>query len=285
MLFSLIYYFIFGLILFFLIDYIKLKNKTFNSFLPIILIYLVVISSLITNKDILNNIYLVVVVEFFIRLFYNLVVLTNDNDENLKFIYEYILYIICSLILNNIFINKVDNVFLEGESLKIVVWILVVLYLFKNIDIFNISSVTEEHILDNSKYREYIVTNYARFKNLYNNDIEVESSIFKNLLYAMMIYEDKKKNKFLRSIDNLFVGKFNKEYKMGIMQVPSKVYLTDLESIKIAINKLNKTYTKYFISDDDILINKMLKDYYKDDLIIKNVTYIYNVIKEFIELK
>lgn len=285
MFFSLIYYFIFGLILFFLIDYIKLKNKTFNSFLPIILIYLVVISSIITNKDILNNIYLVVVVEFFIRLFYNLVVLTKDNDENLKFIYEYILYIVCSLILNNIFINKVDNVFLEGESLKIVVWILIVLYLFKNIDIFNISSVTEEHIVDNSKYREYIVTNYAKFKNLYNNDIEIESSIFKNLLYAMMIYEDKKKNKFLRSIDNLFVGKFNKEYKMGIMQVPSKVYLTDLESIKIAINKLNKTYTKYFISDDDILINKMLKDYYKDDLIIKNVTYIYSVIKEFIELK
>ena len=190
-----------------------------------------------------------------------------------------------SLIINNVFINKVDNIFLGGESLKIVVWILIILYLYQNIKIIDNPVIIEEKPIDNSKYREYIVTNYAKFKNLYNNEIDTDNSLLKNLLYAIMIYEDKKRNKYLRAIDNLFIGKINKLYKVGIMQVPSKIYLTDVESIKIVENKLIKIYNKYLIADELTMVNKILKDYYKDDLIVNNVTYIYNVINNFLSLR
>ena len=100
-----------------------------------------------------------------------------------------------------------------------------------------------------------------------------------------MIYEDKKRNKYLRAIDNLFIGKINKLYKVGIMQVPSKIYLTDVESIKIVENKLIKIYNKYLIADELTMVNKILKDYYKDDLIVNNITYIYNVINNFLSLR
>ena len=280
MVINLAYYLIFGLILFFIINYIKMKDKSIKNFLPIILIYIIIISGIIANKDINTNIFLVVVVEFFIRLISNL--LSNDNDDNLRFIYEYVLYILMSLIINNVFINKVDNIFLGGESLKIVVWILIILYLYQNIKIIDNPVIIEEKPIDNSKYREYIVTNYAKFKNLYNNEIDTDNSLLKNLLYAIMIYEDKKRNKYLRAIDNLFIGKINKLYKVGIMQVPSKIYLTDVESIKIVENKLIKIYNKYLIADELTMVNKILKDYYKDDLIVNNVTYIYNVINNFL---
>lgn len=283
MIVNLAYYLIFGLILFFIINYIKMKDKSIKNFLPIILIYIIIISGIIANKDINTNIFLVVVVEFFIRLISNL--LSNDNDDNLKFIYEYVLYIVMSLIINNVFINKVDNIFLGGESLKIVVWILIILYLYQNIKIIDNPVIIEEKPIDNSKYREYIVTNYAKFKNLYNNEIDTDNSLLKNLLYAIMIYEDKKRNKYLRAIDNLFIGKINKLYKVGIMQVPSKIYLTDVESIKIVENKLIKIYNKYLIADELTMVNKILKDYYKDDLIVNNVTYIYNVINNFLSLR
>ena len=283
MIVNLAYYLIFGLILFFIINYIKMKDKGIKNFLPIILIYIIIISGIIANKDINTNIFLVVVVEFFIRLISNL--LSNDNDDNLRFIYEYVLYILMSLIINNVFINKVDNIFLGGESLKIVVWILIILYLYQNIKIIDNPVIIEEKPIDNSKYREYIVTNYAKFKNLYNNEIDTDNSLLKNLLYAIMIYEDKKRNKYLRAIDNLFIGKINKLYKVGIMQVPSKIYLTDVESIKIVENKLIKIYNKYLIADELTMVNKILKDYYKDDLIVNNVTYIYNVINNFLSLR
>lgn len=283
MVINLAYYLIFGLILFFIINYIKMKDKSVKNFLPIILIYIIIISGIIANKDINTNIFLVVVVEFFIRLISNL--LSNDNDDNLRFIYEYVLYIVMSLIINNVFINKVDNIFLGGESLKIVVWILIILYLYQNIKIIDNPVIIEEKPIDNSKYREYIVTNYAKFKNLYNNEIDTDNSLLKNLLYAIMIYEDKKRNKYLRAIDNLFIGKINKLYKVGIMQVPSKIYLTDVESIKIVENKLIKIYNKYLIADELTMVNKILKDYYKDDLIVNNVTYIYNVINNFLSLR
>lgn len=283
MVINLAYYLIFGLILFFIINYIKMKDKSIKNFLPIILIYIIIISGIIANKDINTNIFLVVVVEFFIRLISNL--LSNDNDDNLRFIYEYVLYILMSLIINNVFINKVDNIFLGGESLKIVVWILIILYLYENIKIIDNPVIIEEKPIDNSKYREYIVTNYAKFKNLYNNEIDTDNSLLKNLLYAIMIYEDKKRNKYLRAIDNLFIGKINKLYKVGIMQVPSKIYLTDVESIKIVENKLIKIYNKYLIADELTMVNKILKDYYKDDLIVNNVTYIYNVINNFLSLR
>lgn len=283
MVINLAYYLIFGLILFFIINYIKMKDKSIKNFLPIILIYIIIISGIIANKDINTNIFLVVVVEFFIRLISNL--LSNDNDDNLRFIYEYVLYILMSLIINNVFINKVDNIFLGGESLKIVVWILIILYLYQNIKIIDNPVIIEEKPIDNSKYREYIVTNYAKFKNLYNYEIDTDNSLLKNLLYAIMIYEDKKRNKYLRAIDNLFIGKINKLYKVGIMQVPSKIYLTDVESIKIVENKLIKIYNKYLIADELTMVNKILKDYYKDDLIVNNVTYIYNVINNFLSLR
>ena len=155
MVINLAYYLIFGLILFFIINYIKMKDKSIKNFLPIILIYIIIISGIIANKDINTNIFLVVVVEFFIRLISNL--LSNDNDDNLRFIYEYVLYILMSLIINNVFINKVDNIFLGGESLKIVVWILIILYLYQNIKIIDNPVIIEEKPIDNSKYREYIV--------------------------------------------------------------------------------------------------------------------------------
>ncbi len=280
---NLAYYLVFGLVLFFIINYLKMKDKSIKNFLPIILIYIIIISGVINNKDVSSNIFLVVVVEFFLRLISNL--LTSDNDDNLKFIYDYAFYIIISLIVNNVFINQVDSVFLAGDALKIVIWILIILYLYQNLKIIDNPVIIEEKPIDNSKYREYIVTNYAKFKNLYNNEIDTDNSLLKNLLYAIMIYEDKRRNKYLRAIDNFFVGKINKLYKVGIMQVPSKIYLTDVESIKIVENKLTKIYNKYLIADESTMVNKILKDYYKDELIVNNVTYIYNVINNFLSLR
>ena len=82
---NLAYYLVFGLVLFFIINYLKMKDKSIKNFLPIILIYIIIISGVINNKDVSSNIFLVVVVEFFLRLISNL--LTSDNDDNLKFIY------------------------------------------------------------------------------------------------------------------------------------------------------------------------------------------------------
>ena len=94
-----------------------------------------------------------------------------------------------------------------------------------------------------------------------------------------MIYENKKRSKLLRKIDN-FNYKINGGIKkLGIMQVESKKFITDSESINITYKKITKLYDKYNKKKDKNVSIKVLDDYLKEES--NNVKYIYEVIKKF----
>lgn len=283
---ALIYYFLLALILFFVINYLDIRTKGRVSNIIISLIYLVVISVFIQEtwiKQITNNVYLVIVLEMLIRLFYVYCFKESKKEELDLFLGRYLLTIVLGLIVNIGFINEVEKVLPTGEALKILVWGLIILYCYSIRKYFDFKDKQEiKKKLENHVNREEILSKYVKLKINYNTDIKVKNKKLINLIYAMMVYEDKKRNKFLRKIDNFFFGKLVKVSKLGIMQVESKTFITDSESVIIVSKKLDKMYDNLKVKKNFVM--DILNNYYKDKEKLEEIEEIYQLIVEFSKL-
>ena len=93
-----------------------------------------------------------------------------------------------------------------------------------------------------------------------------------------MIYQNHKRSPFLRKYD-YFMFRLNGDSRpLGIMQVNSNQYISDIESIEITKKILEKNCYKNQKSKVMREIPEVLKDYSKDSL---SIQYIYDVIKKF----
>ena len=214
---------------------------------------------------------------FFVMLtdiIYNTYIVDRDFfDNDSGGIYYYIGLVITGFIINQEFINKVNNVFLSGNEFRLVLWLLIIVYfynLFKNEKILQRKDSKEKKVMSVNN----ILNNYAKFKYTYYDDCDHDNKVISNILYAIMIYEDNNKNKVRRNIDN-FMFKINgKKNKLGIMQVESKKFISDSESIDIAYKKVLKIYNSTKTKD----INKLFDKYYGYNN--EDVKYIYEIIKK-----
>ena len=178
-------------------------------------------------------------------------------------------------------INRVDNIFPGEETIKLLIWLFIIgyilLYIKKNIEIKipidnNISFYLDE---------EYIVMQYAKYKTKYNNLIISKNKYLINLIYAIMIYENYNKPELVRKIDILKYRILHKGNKFGIMQIEGKEPITDEDSIKISLRKLERIYNINIKNNlDEINIIKILiKKYYKKNII--EIVNIYQIISNF----
>ena len=92
----------------------------------------------------------------------------------------------------------------------------------------------------------------------------------------MLIFNNFLRPKVFRRVDNLLFKLNNKPRKLGIMQVMSKKYINDYESIVTVCKKIDKLWCKNCKAID--IINSYDKDNSKD------IGYIYNYLKEFCKL-
>lgn len=276
-----IIYIVLGIILFIIINYIDIKYKiNRREWLILSIIFMLVFAGILVRLGInyTSDIFLVFVFMMLTDIFYNSYILEQDffskEDKN---IYYYILLIIIGFIINQEFINKVEEVFLTGEDLRLIIWFLVIIYLYK----FSIN----RNILSNNKEKnkfiskDSILISYVKLKEKYYEECNYDNEDISNIIYSIMIYENKKRSKLLRRIDN-FNYKINGGIKkLGIMQVESKKFITDSESINITYKKITKLYDRYNKKKDKNVSIKVLDDYLKEES--NNVKYIYEVIKKF----
>ena len=277
-----IIYIVLGIILFIIINYIDIKYKiNRREWLILSIIFMLVFAGILVRLGInyTSDIFLVFVFMMLADIFYNSYILEQDffskEDKN---IYYYILLIIIGFIINQEFINKVEEVFLTGEDLRLIIWFLVIIYLYK----FSISkNILSTNIKENTKFisKDSILISYVKLKEKYYEECNYDNKDISNIIYSIMIYENKKRSKLLRKIDN-FNYKINGGIKkLGIMQVESKKFITDSESINITYKKITKLYDKYNKKKDKNISLKVLDDYLKEES--NNVKYIYEVIKKF----
>ena len=275
-------YIILGIILFIIIKHIENKYKiNRREWLIFSIIIMLLFAGILVRLGInyTSDIFLIFVFMMLTDIFYNSYILEQDffskEDKN---IYYYILLIIIGFIINQEFINKVEEVFLTGEDLRLIIWLLVIIYLYK----FSISkNILSTNIKESTKFisKDSILISYVKLKEKYYEECNYDNKDISNIIYSIMIYENKKRSKLLRKIDN-FNYKINGGIKkLGIMQVESKKFITDSESINITYKKITKLYDRYNKKKDKNVSIKVLDDYLKEES--NNVKYIYEVIKKF----
>ena len=278
-----IFYIICGLFLFIFLYILKNKFKI-NNFQSIVfsLLFMIVISGICTKYGFskLNiNIFLIFVFEMVFKIIYYSYFLDDDffDKEENNIIY-YVVLIVLGYIFNIYFINKVNTVFLSSEDIRIITWLIMFLFLyqfFKDNDFFKkVEANNSKKILTDQR----IYVSYAKLKSYYNAFIDYDNKDINNLLYSIMIFENYRRPKFLRSIDNFRYRFDGGVKKLGIMQVETKRFISDIESIDLVYRKISKLYEKY-TTKNKTDFNKIIGSYNKDSS--EEILYIYDKISKF----
>ena len=279
---QIILYLGFAIILFFILNYFqKFEDKTPSIMIIIPVIYIILISG-ISFVD-TSCIYLVILMEMFIRIYYTKIILNQEELMNTNYyIQNYGLAIILAFIVTRCFIIKVDSIFPTASEWRMGIWFLIILFLYKTLNGVVTFKLEKQEQLNFKMKEEMIIVRYAKLKNSYSHLIKSKNKDFNNLIYAIMIFKDYHRSNFLRSVDKIRFRFTGKNIKMGIMQVETNKEISDEESIKIVIKDLNKIEkelsTNKKIKKQD-LYQELLREYGFNN--IDDVFNIYKTIKDF----
>ena len=207
----------------------------------------------------------------YMREFYVYVFKSRDN-------FYLLAEVVLGFIINQELINKVNDVFLSGNDLKLIIWVLIILYLykfFKNTDVKNVTEVDERVIS-----KEKIVINYAKFKIRFGEEIALKEANLKLIVYSIMILGDYRRGEFLRKIDNLIFKLSLKPRKLSIMQINSKKFITDYDGIELVCKKIGKISEKCKTGKNSY--KEIFKSYDKENC--DTLNYIYEELNKFCNL-
>lgn len=245
--------------------------------LAISVILLVLVSGFCVrfNLSCSENIFLSFVFLMLSDLIYSSYFIEKDffNKDESKIVY-YLVLIFVGFFINQEFINKVDSVFLTGEDFRIVLWLLLIIFIysfFKDKNIMNSAIKSDKSNMSVNS----ILSSYAKYKYIYFEECNISNRELSNALYAMIIYEGSRRSKLLRNIDNFNFKVDGKKRKLGIMQVESKKFISDSESIEIVRKNIEKIYKSKKCKD----INELFDTYYGYNN--EMVKYIFEIIKKF----
>lgn len=300
---------IFGIILFFIINWIGSHSYSvgymqismflkveeapaFNFLFRIIspIVYLFIISAVLykigLDKYVANAYYISIYYVVF-RLSFNLI----TNRGLLMNWYRQILYWI-SIISISYFayteiIYKKENILPDFETISNELWIIILIFLFHTLNRIRISS--DKTI---KRKENYLESRFKHFNKKYDEIIseQVKNQKLKSIIYGLMIYEDFNRPKALRIVENISFKLTKKKHSLGLMQVQTESYLNDLESVKLGIDKVKNAYEKALknnkldnLNQEDFnshrgyhyewkLQHSILKDYNPDELYIYEVS-------------
>lgn len=281
-LFGWILYIVFGIITFFIISFIenkysltKLHKLIFSN------ICMIIIAGVLCEfgGHYTDNIFLLFVFMMITDVFYSNYFAGRDFfDREEKKIYYYILLVISGFIINQEFINRVNQVFMTGEDLRLILWFLIIIFLYK----FMVNNnILGESLKNNNKKMsvDSVLVSFAKLKHKFYDECLYDNKDISNMIYTIMIYENNRRSKLVRNIDN-FKFKINGEKRrLGIMQVESKKFITDSESIEIVHKKINKLYDKAKSSKNNDISSFVFDSYSKNDS--ESLKYIYDIICKF----
>ena len=259
----------------------KKSNKIILDSTMLSIIYIIIISHITTKYGLLpncNTIFLIPILELIIRIFItNYITDTNYLISNYNKV-KYFLIIITSYLINTKYLDEVEDIIPSGKEVRLLVWIIILLYIYNFLkENFSKLNLKKEEVEFN-KNSEYIVTNYARFKNKYHKNITKFK--LEDLLYSIMIYENYNRPQLARKVDDFKYKLNNKKRKYGIMQVYSNYPIDDIKSIKISMKKLAKIDAN-LNKKDTSKIKSILDKYYHSSKITNIILDIYYTIVEF----
>ena len=274
--FIVIYEILLALLLFIMMEVIKNKTKEDSLIYLFPNIYLILVASVFTS---LKNYTLIILILYLLFDIINTYVLSQKESliEDSIYFKNILITFIIGLIIYNFYLLPVDNAFFNINEFKNFIWVLVILYLYQ---LFKNSNIKDKKIIKNNydkHFKEYVILNYAKFKNRYSYLIKVKNKDIENVLYSMLIYEslvNSGLSKCLKRIRN----RINQVNIYGIMNVNSNHFITDEESIVIVKDKLVK---KYHHLKKDCNTLELIKVNYQDKESIFEIKKILKIIEDF----
>jgi len=215
----------------------------------------------------------------FLELFYYGCLYDNKLMFSMSsFLKKYFIIFVISIFLE-VYIFPSSSVILPSiETIRNAIWLFVIFYLYNLLSGY-LSSLSKVKSIDDSLHKEYIISSYAKYKSKYNYLLKDYDTLVKDCLYAIMIYEVANTSKLKRYIDNFLFGKVNKVAKLGIMQVKTKIFITDEESIRLVSNTLEKEYENNKKTAN--IAEKLFNHYIKEKDKVNSIIRIYKEIVEF----
>lgn len=284
-------YVFFAFLLFLFLNFVvkkfSLTKVEYVLFTNIFLVFLAGFASYFHFTIFCDDIFIIVVFEFLIRMLYTTYLLDKDFfDREEGTLSLYLVNVVTAYLLNQFIIRQVDMMFLSPEQLKFLLWVFIILFFYhffhkkENLSIAkNVSSIKTNI----GNRRQYIILQYSKMKQKYGKDIRVKGDL-RFLVYAMMIYENNRRPGFFRRIDYLRYQYDHIPRKQGIMQVDTKKIISDVESIEMVEKKLEKLQDKKKTKKNVVEVFDLLKSYGKKKEEIEQIDAIYQVLKEFSEL-
>ena len=233
-------------------------NFLFKAIAPVILMVLfVALVQALHFESFTSHCYLIVVYYWLFRI---LVVILYGRGSLTNWVTQFFYWISSIGLAIYVYklIDKVDKILPDPESLRDEMWILIILFLYS---IFN--NMTFGRYGSVKRKGKYLNKTYTRLKTKYNKIIskECDNYFFTQVIYAIMIYENFNRPKIVRWIEYIRFWVTKKPHTLGIMQVTSSKWITDEQSIPLAINKI--------ISDCDCIIHEYAKD--KDNFSLETI--------------
>ena len=269
----------------FIVKRISLTKIQYVLFTNIFLVFLASVASYFHLNAFCDDIFIIVIFEFLIRMLYTTYLLEKDFFSKEEGILPlYLGNVVVAYLLNQFIIRQVDMVFLNPEQLKFLLWVFIILFIyhfFHRQDMVSIQNSTKKFSI--AERGQYIILQYAKMKQKYGKDISVQGDM-RFLIYAIMIFENYKRPSFFRQLDYFRYQFDHVPKKQGIMQVDSKKILSDIESIEFVKKKLEKLQEKKKSKKNDIDVASLLKGIGMKQEEIEQITIIYQKLVEFSNL-
>ncbi len=269
----------------FIVKRISLTKIQYVLFTNIFLVFLASVASYFHLNAFCDDIFIIVIFEFLIRMLYTTYLLEKDFFSKEEGILPlYLGNVVVAYLLNQFIIRQVDMVFLNPEQLKFLLWVFIILFIyhfFHRQDMVSIQNSTKKFSI--AERGQYIILQYAKMKQKYGKDISVQGDM-RFLIYAIMIFENYKRPSFFRQLDYFRYQFDHVPKKQGIMQVDSKKILSDIESIEFVEKKLEKLQERKKTKKNMINSLELLKGIGKTQEETILIEKIYQYLKEFSNL-
>lgn len=242
-------------------------NILIKLFFP--LIYMIILSGIFYNinrQELVNDIYLVTIFYYILR-WLNIIFILNRkelHDWKSEIIIS-IIGIIINIIIYDTFITKTTQIFISIDELRDGIWIGIITFFFVVLRDFVYTHAHTNALKSEQRKENYILKKYEYYKNKYDYIINEDNKQIENIVYGIMIYESYNRPAFWRIFEQLKCV-ITGEATLGIMQVKSRVPISDKTSVKKGYKIIKDEYNK-----------KASKEYYDEYEQLRDVISVYNL--------
>jgi hypothetical protein len=202
---------------------------------------------------------------------------------------NWVKYIVHSLIIVSItyfvyekFILTKTNLLPDFDNMANELWIIIIVFIYNFINQLKPSDKNKQRRKD-----RYIRTQFAVLNRKYSPVIrkETDNVRLRQIALAIVIYESFNRPAFLRLFEYITHFFSRRPHSLGIMQVTSKKFIGNKESVKLGTQKLCRDFETLkleYKNDKEVSDSPYYDDFYQQKLIEKfnpDITYSYEVLQ------